>query len=563
MSRVPRVLAGERRRGIALVAALALGQAAATGVAAFATRDVFAAMREAAAGVPAAALWSVFGAGAAVALLRYAERVVAERVGQDYAAALRAGLFRHMTRVPAREVANRRSGALAMRFVGDLSAARGWVSLGVARLVSASVVLPAATGVLFALDPALGAAAALPVVLGLAAMALAGPALGPAHRRLRARRARLAADMSERLPHAPELHLLGRVGIEMDRLERRTERMIVSAVARARGAAFLRAVPDAVSGAAAAGVLWTALLTGAPAATAAGALAAVGLMIQPMRDLAGVWDRYRAWCAARDKCAALLSVERLPQARRGGAERDAPDAPPPLRFEGVRAGLLRDIDAEAAPGRRIAVLGPNGAGKSTLLALAAGLEAPEAGRVLLGARPPTDLAAAERRRLIAFVSLRSPILAGSLRRALTMGAPERPDDAAVIGTAEAFGLGAVLHRLGGLDGRLAEGGRNLSTGEARRVLLARAALSRPRLLLLDEPDEALDRDALRLVHRLITGTAATTLVITHEPALARAMDEAWFLRNGRLEAVGPPDALIGRIPAGEAVPATTGPPAAA
>ena len=547
MSGVPPVFQGRRRGQIGLLAALAIGQAVATGVAAFATRDVFAALRDAAAAAPIWALSLIFAAGAGIALLRYGERVVAERVGQDYAAALRAKLFRHMTRVPARALASRRNGALAMRFVGDLAAARSWVSLGVARLISASVVLPAATGVLFLLDPAFAQATVVPVGAGLAVMALAGPRLGPAHRLLRAHRARLAADMSERLPHAPELHLLGRVGIELDHLESRTERMIASALARARGAAFLRALPDLVSGAAAAAVLWTAFATGASAAVTAGGLAVVGLMIQPMRDLAGVWDRHRAWSAAREKYLELLTVKRLSRVRAGGDTPELADAPQGVRFERVRAGILHDIDVAAPPGQTVAVLGPNGAGKSALLALAAGLEAPEAGRVLVGERAPTSLGVAERQRLIALVRLRSPILAGSLRRALTMGAADRPDDDVVIDTCRLFGLASVLDRLAGLDGRVAEAGRNLSAGEARRILLARAALSRPRVLLLDEPDDALDRDAISLVQHLIATTGATTLLVTHDPNLARTVETAWLLRDGRLDAVGPPDAMIKRM----------------
>ena len=543
MSHLPRIAGEGRGRSIALVAVLALGQAAAAGIAAFATRDVFAALRDGGAELPLLALGLVAAVGLAIAMLRVVERVVAERVGQDYAASLRLRLFMHLTQMSARDVARRRSGALAMRFVGDLAAVRGWVSLGIARLVSASIVLPVAGGVLFLLNPDLGLAAAVPIACGLIAMSLAGPRLGPVHRRLRARRARLAADMSERIPHAPELRLLGRSGIEASHLSRRTEKLIASALDRARGAALLRAVPDVASGLAAAAVFFVALRSGAPGAEAAGALAAIGLMIQPMRDLAGVWDRHRAWVAARDKCEAILSAPKLDRPR---IEAPAPlaDRPQPLRFSNVTASVLEGIDIEAAAGQKVAIVGGNGAGKSTLLALAAGLEQPQSGEVSLGGRAPSGLSAAERRKSIALVGTRSPILAGSLRRALTMGAATPPDDAAVLAKAEAFGLKEVIARLGGLDGKVSEAGRNLSAGEARRVLLTRAALSVPRLMLLDEPDDALDADGPALVERLVRESDATTLVITHNLALARRMDLLWFVEDGRIVEVGPPAELL-------------------
>jgi ABC-type multidrug transport system fused ATPase/permease subunit len=543
MSRLPPIAGDGRIRGIALVALLALGQAAATGIAAFATRDVFLAFRDGADTLPLRALLLIALAGLAIAGLRVAERVVAERVGQAYAAALRLKLFTHLTRMPARAVSDRRNGALAMRLVGDLAAVRGWVSLGIARLISAAIVLPVAGGVLFLLNPDLGLAATVPIVAGLVLMALAGPQLGPAHRRLRARRARLAADMSERIPHAPELRLMGRMEMERRHLLRRTGQLVDSALTRARGAALLHAVPDAVSGIAAASVFLVALRSGAPGAEAAGALAALGLMLQPMRDLAGVWDRHRAWIAARDKCDDLLATPVLKRSRQRKAE-PLPDAPPAVTFAAVSAGRLQDIDITAPAGCKVAIIGANGAGKSTLLGLAAGLEQPSAGQVVLGEKVPASLTAGERRRLITMVGTRSPILAGSLRRALTMGGGGRTDDAEIIATAGMFGLAHVLERLGGLDGRLAEGGRNLSAGEARRVLLARTALCRPQLMLLDEPDDALDADGPILVERLLRRSDATALIVTHNLDLARRMDRVWYVEDGRVVEAGPPDDLF-------------------
>ncbi len=540
---LPPVTAEGRGRAIALVAVCAIGQAVAAGVAAFATRDVFAALRDASAGLPAWALGQIVAAGVAIGMLRVAERVIAERVGQGYASALRLRLFSHLARMPERAIGQRRAGGLAMRFVGDLAAVRSWISLGIARLISVGVVLPAATGVLFLLEPRLGAAVLVPLLLGLAGMLLVGPRLGPAHRRLRARRARLAADMLERVPHAPELRLLGRIDIELAQMARRTEALIESALARTAAAASLRAIPDLVAGAAAAALLLAAFVWRVPVADAAGAMAALGLMIHPLRDLSGVWDHWRAWVVARDKCEAVLAEPTIERQQRGHAPR--PHTPPHLRLRGLGAGRMAGVDIEALPGCKVAIVGANGAGKSTLLRLAAGLEQIERGRVTLDGTEPRDLDARERRRTIGLMSMRSPILAGSLRRALTMGGARRCGDAQVLAQATAFGLGDLLHRLGGLDGNLAEGGRNLSAGEARRVLLTRVALSGAKLLLLDEPDDTLDADGVELVARFLRETDATVLVVTHGLALARRMDHLWLVDGGRIVEAGPTAELLG------------------
>lgn len=542
MSTLPKIMGERRGRSILLLTCLALGQATATGIAAFATRDVFAAFRDASSALPFLALTFVALSGLAIGLFRFRERLTAEKVGQHYAASLRIKLFKHMARVSARDVAARRNGSLALRFVGDLTAVRAWISMGLARLISALIVLPVAAGVLFYMNFEIGLAATVPIAIGLLISAVLGPRLGPAHKRLRARRARLAADMSERIPHAPELRLLGRIRTETRQIEVKTEKLVDAALERARGAAMLRAIPDVVSGITAASVFGVALHRGLPAAEAAGCLAAVGLMIQPMRDLAGVWDRHRAWQNARDKCLNLLNMPKLDIDRSTDAR--LPDAPPCLIFSDVSAGALSEISVTALPGQKIGVIGANGAGKSTLLSLAAGLEHPGSGTVMLGDISPAALTTRERRRMIALIGTRSPILKGSLRRALTMGVQGRPKDKDVLRQAKAFGLGHVVSRLGGLDGAVSEGGRNLSAGEIRRVLLTRAALSNPRLMLLDEPDDALDHEGPKLVRTLVQGCEATTILITHNMEIAKMMDALWVVEGGRIVQTGTPDEVL-------------------
>ncbi|MEM7496856.1 MAG: ABC transporter ATP-binding protein [Pseudomonadota bacterium] len=571
MSGLPRLTGDGRGWGIAVVAALSVGQALAAGAAAIATRDVFAALAADARTVPlpVEALAVLALSGVAIAGLRVVERVVAEKLGQGYAAVLRQKLFTHLSRLPARRLTEQRAGGLTLRFVGDLGAVRNWISLGIARLISAGIVLPGALAAIFVIDLELGLAATLPIGLGLAVMALLGMRFGAAHRRLRSRRAKLATDMAERIPHAAELRLLGRMAVERRQLERRTERMVMAALSRARAAALLRAVPDAASGMAAASVLYMALSADLRTASAAGALAAVGLALQPMRELAGVWDRRRAWVAARRKCEALLArplrpagrsdgadpMSRTEGAARGGTGRGpvvlegqtrttalaTATAPVALAFHMLKAGPLRHIVATLEPGGRVAIRGPNGAGKSLLLTLAAGLEMPEAGRVTLDGVATGRLRAGAIARRVAFVGPRSPILAGSLRRALTMGGSNRPDDTAVTEMARHLGLGSVLDRLGGLDGRVGEGGRTLSSGEARRVLLTRAALSGAGLLLLDEPDDVLDADGPVLLARLFDATPASILYTTHDPRVAALGERVWRVENGQLRIATTPE----------------------
>jgi ABC-type multidrug transport system fused ATPase/permease subunit len=521
VSRAPRIAAEGRGRRIAAVALLALGQAAAAGVAAFATRDVFAALHAGGA-APVVAIGAIAAAGVTVAGLRVAERAVAERVGCDYATAVRAALFRRIVRLPQSTLSRRSTGGLALRFVGDLSAMRGWVAQGVARLISAAVVVPATLGVLALLDARLAAAAAAPVLLGLAAIAAAGAPLGRAHARLRRIRARLAAELVERAPLGAALRLVGRVSIERAKLDARSSAVADASVARARLAAAAASAPDAAAGVGAAAILGTAWAYGVSPATAAGALAAFGLLIHPLRSLASVRDRRQAWRVASTQLDRALAAPALPKRDRARPpRRDAPA----LALRGVRFDAGPTLDASVADGEVVILDGGPGAGKTRLLLAATGLDEPTAGDLRVFGRAPWALPTGA----IGYVGAAAPLLRGSLRRNAILGARPVPDDAAVVAALRRAGFGPALARLGGLDGAVSEGGRNLSASERGRVLAARLLLARPRLLLIDADEAQLDAEALTALAGLIAETGAAALVATRDPAFRAAAARVWRL----------------------------------
>lgn len=491
-------------------------------MAAFATRAVFDALGDAADVLPWTALAILATSGLVIALTRIAEGVLAERLGQSFAHALRSQLFDHISRLPSSFVRNQRQGGLALRFVGDLGAVRGWVSKGLTRLISAPIVLICTLAALSVLDPNLCVAAAVPVAVGLAAMAAASVRAAPLYATLRRRRARLSADMTERVAIAPELRLLGRIGREQNLLARKSRRLTQAAVRKTAAAGSIRAIPDLVSGFSAALVLLMALLGDLPAATVAGALAAVGLMISPMRDLAGVADRNREWAVARQKCKRLLAAG-VPDIIPDNAPRRPRPTAPGLTFKAVHHGPLWNLNLKLHAGQKVGIIAGNAEGKTTLLALAAGLDQPSAGQVRVGGVPANMLPLKYRTRNIALLGSRSPVLSGSLRRALTLGLTRRPDDAIILAAAHRFELNALLDRPGGLDARVSEGGRNLSVGELWRILMARLHLGDFDLILVDAPETALDRAGISLLATELHRRPSTVLVATGNHDLPRAL----------------------------------------
>lgn len=474
---LPPVAGDGRGARIAGVAALSLGRAAAGGAAAFATRDVFAALHGA--GGPAvAALAVIAAAGLVAAVLRIGERALAERVGCDYAAAARETLFLALAATPPSALDRRSTGGLSLRFVADLGSLRGWVGRGLGATVSAAVVIPVTLGVIIALDWRLAAAATPPLLLAGASIAASGGRIEAAHRRARRARSRLAAVAAERALLGPALRLVDRVDAERRRLRSRSAAVSTAVVGAARRVEATRAAPDAAAGLAAALILAAAAHVGAAPATAAAALAALGLCVAPLRALADAQDRWRRWRLARRRLAAALAGASAPLLRSGRARPTS--GAPALKLDAVDVGRggvwTRTIHAGDAVS-----LPAVGAEATALIRVIAGLEPALGGRVRVFGRTPHRGRPAG----VAVIGPQAPILRGSLRRNATLGMKRRPDDGAISEALVRCGAGGLLERAGGLDARVSEAGRTLSAQEAAALLCARALLGRAKLILVD------------------------------------------------------------------------------
>ena len=204
---------------------------------------------------------------------------------------------------------------------------------------------------------------------------------------------------------------------------------------------------------------------------------------------------------------------------------------------------LDEVSLEVRDREFVALLGPSGSGKTTLLRIIAGLDFPDAGRVLFGDEEVTEKPAAERG--IGFVFQHYALFGHmTVARNIAFGLDIMPRRLRPARDAIAARVEELL-RLVQLDGY---GGRypsQLSGGQRQRVALARALAREPRILLLDEPFGALDakvrrelREALRAIH-LEVGLTSIFVTHDHEEAFALA-DRVAILNLGKVEQVGTP-----------------------
>jgi ABC-type Fe3+/spermidine/putrescine transport system ATPase subunit len=227
-----------------------------------------------------------------------------------------------------------------------------------------------------------------------------------------------------------------------------------------------------------------------------------------------------------------------------------------LRLDSVSAGygrgrVLHDVTLDVEAGTLVALLGPSGCGKTTALKVIAGLVAPDSGEIWFGSEAMTRVPAEKRGIAMVF---QKPLLFPHMNVAdnvafglLMRGWPaERRREA----------VESAL-RLVHLEGFGSRRPKELSGGQEQRVTLARALVTEPRILLLDEPlsalDESLRVDMRALIRDLQRRLAITTIFVTHDQGeAAEIADEVVLLLDGRVAQVGAPRAYY-TAPASEAV----------
>jgi putative ABC transport system ATP-binding protein len=212
-----------------------------------------------------------------------------------------------------------------------------------------------------------------------------------------------------------------------------------------------------------------------------------------------------------------------------------------LPLGGERVPILNGVSFRIEPGEWIALTGPSGSGKSTLLGILGGLDSPTSGRILIGGTDVTHLgerAMARLRNQTIGVVFQSFNLIPTLTAQENVEAPlyvrsspVRPRDAA----REALGLV-------GLSDRLGHRPNQLSGGQQQRVAIARALVTRPALLVADEPtgnlDSANGTQVLELIERLRRERRLTVVMATHDPAVAARADRTLHMVDGLLTEPG-------------------------
>ena len=277
-------------------------------------------------------------------------------------------------------------------------------------------------------------------------------------------------------------------------------------------------------------------------------LAYLDRLYDPIERLTGLYTSLQPNVASVRRAQRLLAEPSSP-----GAQLPAlTTGPGVVEFDHVsfaydeRRPILTDLSFRIDAGEHVALIGPSGAGKTTVANLLAALYAPTMGSIridgqLLSGASPDSVHAAVRT-----VSVDGTLFRTSIRGNVSYGSWDA-SAAQIDEAAREAGLAPLLSRLpDGLDTEIGEGGVALSAGERQRVLLARAFVAKPRVLVLDEATANLDYRTEAAVKRAleVLSRGRTTLLIAHRPSMLTNVDRIIVLKAGRIAQHGRPEELI-------------------
>jgi ATP-binding cassette subfamily B protein len=494
----------------------------------------------------------VFGAGQACSAVR---GVLLERAGQRLTLDLRLRLYANLQSQSAAYFAQRRTGDLLARLTADVETVQNVLVQGTDSVVANGLRVLGVAVIFIALQPALGLLVLLPMILVGLLLGRYNRRVRPVYRAARNRLGDLGARLADNLNGIRVIQSFAQERREMADLEQvgrqLYDQQVQAVTLRNRVFPVIRWVANLgnvlmLGG----GVLF--ILRGQ--FTIGGLLAYRGYgryFYGPIDDLVNINDLVQQAAAAGRRIFEVLDAP-ITIADAPGSQPIAAPLRGDIRFEDVTFGygparpVLKDINLHIQPGERVALLGPSGAGKSTLLALVARLYDPDSGRVLVDGRDLRMVTLASLRSQMAQVQQESFLFNTSALENLRYGRPgaTRAEVEAAAHAANAHGFLSTLAE--GYDTLVGERGVKLSGGQKQRLAVARALLTDPPLLLLDEPTSAVEPESEALIiealERLMHGR--TTLIVSHRLSLARSADRVLVIADGQIVENGPPEALL-------------------
>ena len=281
----------------------------------------------------------------------------------------------------------------------------------------------------------------------------------------------------------------------------------------------------------------------------------MGNVISPFKRLSGVWNEFQEIMISTERINDVLEAEPeenlLASPRRHISQLDGR-----IRFENVtfryhpesEINVLENLNFEIKPEQMVAVVGRSGSGKTTLSKLILGLYPPTDGKVIIDGHDVSKISLKSLRKQIGVVDQDNFLFGGTIRENISVAHPEATLEE-IVEAAHLAGANEFIQQLPmGYENQIGEGGGMLSGGQRQRLVIARALLGNPQLLIFDEATSSLDAETERVIQNNLKTIlkGRTSLIIAHRLSTVRNADLILVLDKGILIESGTHDELIAK-----------------
>ena len=274
----------------------------------------------------------------------------------------------------------------------------------------------------------------------------------------------------------------------------------------------------------------------------------------PLRKMADVYGNIQNGAAAADRIIPFVSTANATDESQKIRIRDARTA---ITFEDVhfqyirKTPVLNGVSFRVEQGETLAIIGPNGSGKSTLINLLLCFNSPSKGRILLGDIDLSTIRRKNFRRRTALVTQKPVLFNESVYKNIAYGTRHATHEEVEEAARRAHADGFIRRQLPeGYDSPCGDGGKRLSGGQQQRIVLARAILRDPDILILDEAASQIDPTSELLIRKSLAEFSRhrTTIIITHRIASLEHADRVLVMDGGRVVDLGTHQELMNRCP---------------
>ena len=467
-----------------------------------------------------------------IALGRYLERYLAEIFAQAFINELRQNVFSKALDLPSKDAFLINKGGTLLRLTGDMSAIRNWIVNGLVPAIVFSIWLFVAFLSLYLIHP-IFIVSVLPVVLLIGTgNYLLGKKLYISSKNVRRTKSQLIRYVTEKLREFRLITLFNQTTREKRRFASRSIKLIEGNAKKANWSGLIRGFNECMFGLSLLSLLSAGIyLTQNKLITPADVVLVMsgGLyFLSHLRPLSRLYELWTLKTVADHKLEAFFSR----QSRASSGTKRRPKNTLTFALENIHLKpSYQPINAQLKPKDRVLLEGSSGSGKSNLLLFLAGVVEAKTGELLINGIKSSRYQPWVHSQLVALVSPEIPLLRGSIQSNLFYGARKSDPDY----TAKVFTLCEldewIKTKPAGLQYRLEEGGANLSSTERYQVMLARALLRKPSLLLLDNDAALQDTNIQKIISNLLEWYEGAIILSQAPEFTEHHFHQIWQLRK--------------------------------